>query len=134
MEQDLNNIFSTIRDLEKVPDKTYYFLLVVLIIYGVNLWIRNLKGRKTYPTQFIDTLKNLIKYFLNEKDGNVVQKINAALGFVILLLVIAVLFLFSFDYYVKSKLSITLLIIIISGIISLFVALPICAKYTRHRY
>lgn len=117
-------------------DLSFGEILVLLIVIGffINQGIKNWKGRKSYTTQIIDSLKDLMKYFLSEKRGNIVQLLNAALGFLIVILFLVSLSLVVYDYHVTSKIQTTFLTIVIISLLSFFVVLPVCEKYTRHQY
>lgn len=117
-------------------DLSFGEILILLIVIGIiiNLVVKNWKGRKSNTTQVIDSLKDLMKYSFSEASGNVVQKINVFLGLSIFLLFLVCLFLFASTYYTKSELQATFLTIVIISPLSFFVILPVCARYTRHRY
>jgi hypothetical protein len=129
-----NSLIDILRKIEEVPDRIYFLLLAIVFFSGINLWIKNIKGRKSYLTQLIETFKDLISYLIGEGRGNVVQKINALLGLVLLLCSLVFLFLYAHSYYVQNSPSTTFLVILVSSVICLFVTVPLCAKYTRYRY
>ena len=79
-------------------------------------------------------LKDLIKYFIGESKGHVVQKMNAALGFVLVVIILVFLGLIILSYYSTKNVSMIFLVVVISSTVCLFITLPLCAKYTRHRY
>lgn len=115
---------------------SFWEIIIISLVIGgfINQWIKNWKGRKSYTTQVIDSLKDLMKYFFSEASGNIVQKINASLAFSLFLLFLVCLFLFSHIYLTTSKLQTTLLTIAIISSLSLGIVLPVCAKFTRHQY
>ena len=112
-----------------------FFVLLVAVLWGINLYIRSLKGRQSIAIIIIDRFFNSIKFLMKElNSGNLIQRINAIAAVMLVVLFLGTFGMFLFEHFKRSLFPEKLFIAAVSSFLSIFPTMFICEKFTRPRY
>ena len=103
--------------------------IVVILLWLVFLYIT-----KKFVLQIINKVLDTFKSFLSEKHGRAPQKLNAALGFTLIVIILGSFAVFLYKIIEKDVISETLLVLFASCLLFFMPVLIFSERYTRHRY
>lgn len=89
---------------------------------------------KKFILEIVQKVLDSFKYFIAEEHGTVTQKLNAALGFTLVIIILFSFGGFLYKYLIKDFTSQTLLVLLGSCLLFFIPVLIFCERYTRHRY
>lgn len=110
--------------------------LILLATIGliIDTIVKSWKGRNNLAQDLLFKCVDMYNYFIDEKHGNVVQKINATIAFILFFTSIGAISIIFYKFIKDNKVCYELLPWFISPLVALPITLIFCAKYTRHRY
>ncbi|WP_024334420.1 hypothetical protein [Desulfotignum balticum] len=124
--------------LQQIIDRcSIWDILIVFSIIGfiVDTIVKSWKGRNNVIQDLLFSIRESLRYFISdEPKGDIVQKLNAGLGFCIIISALAFLGLMIYNYFTIRENPPSLIICFISSFLAFFPAIHFCDKYTRHRY
>lgn len=89
---------------------------------------------KKFILEIIEKVMDVFKYFISEKQGSAVQKLNAALGYALFLVIVGSFGGLLYRIIANDIISNTLLVLLISCLLFFVPVLIFCERFTRHRY
>lgn len=89
---------------------------------------------KKFILEIIEKILNVFKYFISEKYGSSPQKLNAALGYTLVVIILGSFGGFLYKYLEKDFISKTLLVLFTSCLLFFIPVLIFSERYTRYRY
>ena len=98
--------------------------LVLLFLFSI----------KKFILEIIEKVLNVFKYFISEKHGSPPQKLNSALGYILVVIILGSFGGFIYKYLEKDVISKTLLVLFASCLLFFIPVLIFSERYTRHRY
>lgn len=123
-----------IAEIIKKNSFTQGLILLAVVFLAVDVIVKSWKGHNSIFQDLLFRFEDMFKYFIDETTGDIVQKMNATIGFILFSTSIGAIAIIFFKFLKNDTICYELLPWFICPLIALPIALIFCEKHTRHRY